>query len=70
MSEVLLKAGEVLYVPTQWFHYISNIGINAQCNRWVPGFCDLVAFEVGLFIGVTKCLGDGLTDGLVVVLID
>ncbi|CBJ29563.1 Hypoxia-inducible factor 1 alpha inhibitor (Hypoxia-inducible factor asparagine hydroxylase) [Ectocarpus siliculosus] len=32
ISEVLLKAGEVLYVPTQWFHYISNIGINAQCN--------------------------------------
>ncbi|CAM9372864.1 unnamed protein product, partial [Ectocarpus sp. 13 AM-2016] len=32
-SKVLLKAGEVLYVPTQWFHYISNIGINAQCNR-------------------------------------
>ncbi|CAM9397376.1 unnamed protein product [Ectocarpus sp. 8 AP-2014] len=24
---------QVLYVPTQWFHYISNIGINAQCNR-------------------------------------
>ncbi len=35
ISEVLLKAGEVLYVPTQWFHYISNIGINAQCNRRV-----------------------------------
>lgn len=35
VSEVLLKAGEVLYVPTQWFHYISNIGINAQCNRCV-----------------------------------
>lgn len=33
ISEVLIKAGEVLYVPTQWFHYISNIGINAQCNR-------------------------------------
>eukprot|EP00752_Nemacystus_decipiens_P007891 g7051.t1 len=32
ISEVLLKAGEVLYVPTQWFHYISNIGVNAQCN--------------------------------------
>lgn len=35
ISEVLLKAGEVLYVPTQWFHYISNIGVNAQCNRQV-----------------------------------
>lgn len=34
VSEVLLKAGEVLYVPTQWFHYISNIGVNAQCNRY------------------------------------
>ncbi|CAN0110236.1 unnamed protein product, partial [Discosporangium mesarthrocarpum] len=32
VSEVLLRAGEVLYVPTDWFHYISNIGINAQCN--------------------------------------
>ncbi|CAM9775089.1 unnamed protein product, partial [Hapterophycus canaliculatus] len=37
ISEVLLKAGEVLYVPTQWFHYISNIGVNAQCNRQVKG---------------------------------
>ena len=39
ISEVLLKAGEVLYVPTLWFHYISNIGINAQCNRRVEQLC-------------------------------
>ncbi|CAM9435727.1 unnamed protein product, partial [Choristocarpus tenellus] len=32
VSEILLRAGEVLYVPTYWFHYIINIGVNAQCN--------------------------------------
>ncbi|CAM9158065.1 unnamed protein product, partial [Phaeothamnion confervicola] len=32
VNEVLLRAGEVLFVPTSWIHYIVNLGVNAQCN--------------------------------------
>lgn len=31
-SEVLLQAGDVLYLPTNYFHYIVNLGLNYQCN--------------------------------------
>lgn len=28
----VLKEGEVLYVPTGWFHYITSLQKSAQCN--------------------------------------
>ena len=28
----VLKAGEVLYVPSHWFHYIVSLQKSAQCN--------------------------------------
>lgn len=31
-SEVVMKAGDVLYLPTAWFHYIVNLSTNIQCN--------------------------------------
>ena len=31
-NEVILKPGEVLYLPTYWFHYIISLNINFQCN--------------------------------------
>ena len=31
-SEVVLHAGDVLYLPTNWFHYIVNLSLNYQCN--------------------------------------
>jgi hypothetical protein len=30
--ETVLKAGEVLYIPSHWFHYISSLQKSAQCN--------------------------------------
>ena len=30
--EVILTPGEVLYVPSYWIHFISNLDVNAQCN--------------------------------------
>jgi len=30
--ETVLKAGEVLFVPSHWFHYIIGLQRNAQCN--------------------------------------
>mmetsp|Transcript_9714 Transcript_9714/g.16031 ORF Transcript_9714/g.16031 Transcript_9714/m.16031 type:complete len:86 (-) Transcript_9714:30-287(-) len=28
----VLKSGEVLYVPSHWFHYIVSLQKSAQCN--------------------------------------
>ena len=28
----VLKAGEVLYIPSHWFHYITSVQKSAQCN--------------------------------------
>jgi len=30
--ETVLKAGEVLFIPSHWFHYIISLQKNAQCN--------------------------------------
>lgn len=30
--EVILKPGDILYLPTGWFHYIVSLNINYQCN--------------------------------------
>eukprot|EP00571_Detonula_confervacea_P009198 CAMPEP_0172320960 /NCGR_PEP_ID=MMETSP1058-20130122/41877_1 /TAXON_ID=83371 /ORGANISM="Detonula confervacea, Strain CCMP 353" /LENGTH=505 /DNA_ID=CAMNT_0013036329 /DNA_START=14 /DNA_END=1531 /DNA_ORIENTATION=- len=32
ITEVVLHAGDVLYLPTNWFHYIINLSLNYQCN--------------------------------------
>lgn len=34
-NEVILRAGEMLYVPENWIHAVINIGVSAQCNRYV-----------------------------------
>ena len=31
-TEVVLSAGEVLYIPSYWFHYIISTGVSFQCN--------------------------------------
>jgi hypothetical protein len=31
-NEIIFKPGEVLYVPTSWFHYIVSLNVNWQCN--------------------------------------
>jgi hypothetical protein len=31
-NEVVLQAGDVLYLPTQWFHFIVSLDLNWQCN--------------------------------------
>ncbi|CAM9511438.1 unnamed protein product [Ectocarpus sp. 4 AP-2014] len=31
-NEVILRAGEALFVPEHWIHSIVNIGVSAQCN--------------------------------------
>ena len=31
-NEVVMQAGHVLYLPTDWFHYIISLELNFQCN--------------------------------------
>lgn len=31
-NEVVLKAGDVLYLPNNWFHHIISLELNVQCN--------------------------------------
>ena len=31
-NEVVLQAGDVLYLPTYWFHHIISLDLNWQCN--------------------------------------
>ena len=31
-NEVVLQAGDVLYLPTDWFHFIISLDLNFQCN--------------------------------------
>jgi len=31
-NEIVLQAGDVLYLPTNWFHFIVSLGLNFQCN--------------------------------------
>lgn len=31
-NEVVLQAGDALYLPTNWFHYIISLSLNFQCN--------------------------------------
>jgi len=32
VNEVVLQPGDVLYLPTYWFHYIISLDLNFQCN--------------------------------------
>ena len=56
--ETVLKAGEVLYVPSHWFHYITSLQKSAQCNtrsgRETKGTA-----EFGGFADVVDCVGEG-----------
>lgn len=32
VNEVVMQAGDMLYLPTNWFHYIISLDMNFQCN--------------------------------------
>jgi hypothetical protein len=51
--DTVLKAGEVLYIPSHWFHYITSLQKSAQCN--VRSGVDIEGDELfGGKTGVTK----------------
>lgn len=52
----VLKEGEVLYIPSHWFHYIVSLQKSAQCN--VRSGRDTGSTEeFGGFIDVKRCVG-------------
>jgi len=55
--DTVLKAGEILYIPSHWFHYIVSLQKSAQCNvrsgREYNG-----SPEWGTSEDVLKCVGD------------
>jgi len=55
--DTVLKAGEILYIPSHWFHYITSLQKSAQCNtrsgREFEG-----SKEWGSSEDVLQCVGD------------
>jgi hypothetical protein len=55
--DTVLKAGEILYIPSHWFHYIVSLQKSAQCNvrsgREYNG-----SPEWGTSEDVLNCVGD------------
>ena len=31
-NEIIARPGDVLYLPTNWYHYIISLNVNIQCN--------------------------------------
>jgi len=56
--ETILKAGEVLYIPSHWFHYITSLQKSAQCNTR-SGRDKGDHPEHGGFEDVMECVGEG-----------
>lgn len=52
--ETVLKAGEVLYIPSHWFHYIISVQKSAQCNAR-SGVEKEQHLEFGGMQDVTEC---------------
>lgn len=32
VNEVVMQAGDIMYLPTAWFHFIVSLNMNYQCN--------------------------------------
>lgn len=55
--DTILKAGEVLYIPSHWFHYITSLQKSAQCNTR-SGVDKEGTEEFGDFETVRECIGE------------
>lgn len=55
--ETILKAGEVLYIPSHWFHYVISLQKSAQCNVR-SGRNDHGSKEFGGLRDVNRCVGE------------
>jgi hypothetical protein len=51
INEIVLQAGDVLYLPTYWFHHIISLTVNYQCNTR-SGYSveyDQIIYDCGFF---------------------
>ena len=51
INEVVLQAGDVLYLPTYWFHHIVSLSLNYQCSTR-SGYSveyDQIIYDCGFF---------------------
>jgi ribosomal protein L16 Arg81 hydroxylase len=48
VNEVVLQAGDLMYLPTHWFHFIVSLNLNYQCNSRSGEFYEYEHF-------MTKC---------------
>ena len=55
--DTILKAGEVLYIPSHWFHYVTSVQKSAQCNVR-SGVENEGTEEFGGLKNVRTCLDD------------
>jgi Uncharacterized conserved protein len=55
--DTVLKSGEILYIPSHWFHYIISLQKSAQCNVR-SGRDHRGSPEWGSSEDVLKCVGD------------
>ena len=55
--DTILKAGEVLYIPSHWFHYVTSVQKSAQCNVR-SGVENEGTVEFGGLKDVRTCLDD------------
>lgn len=45
VNEVVMQPGDILYLPSKWFHYIQSLDLNVQCNTRSGGE-DLYSKEI------------------------
>ena len=55
--DTVVKAGEILYIPSHWFHYITSLQKSAQCNVRSGREWDGTP-EFGSSKDVDMCVGD------------
>eukprot|EP00587_Corethron_hystrix_P004578 CAMPEP_0113298482 /NCGR_PEP_ID=MMETSP0010_2-20120614/908_1 /TAXON_ID=216773 ORGANISM="Corethron hystrix, Strain 308" /NCGR_SAMPLE_ID=MMETSP0010_2 /ASSEMBLY_ACC=CAM_ASM_000155 /LENGTH=410 /DNA_ID=CAMNT_0000151543 /DNA_START=308 /DNA_END=1540 /DNA_ORIENTATION=+ /assembly_acc=CAM_ASM_000155 len=53
--ETILKRGEILYIPSYWFHYITSLQMSAQCNTRSGRGSNKGTTEFGNFDDVKVC---------------
>ncbi|RYE98645.1 MAG: hypothetical protein EOO41_02135 [Methanobacteriota archaeon] len=57
--EVILEAGDALYVPSFWFHFIVSLSVNVQCNArsGTPPHGTAAIRECGFLVNPTEPAG-------------
>jgi hypothetical protein len=58
-TEVVLTMGEVLYIPSYWFHYIVSQDASIQCNARSGSsekVCAYISIDISMQINIDKLI--------------